>query len=288
MGGHFQFVTQIGFKVIAMLMKLVLIGGAATLLSGVSIGTPIWSYARCATHWLTDSASEAVPLEWEMKRARQMIDDLQPEIAKNAKQIAREKIEVAKLERQTTQCDEALAKTQSDIERLSADLRSGDKAYTYGGKTYTAVTVKEDLNNRFNRFKTRRETAEKLQQMLTARQASLRSAADRMDAMLAAKSQLEVEVENLQARVGALRVAQTSSELSLDDSQLSQTRQLLDDIAARIDVEEETVAVDAEYFGEINLEEPASEELLDEISLYFNKTNTNETPSSSVASISIE
>jgi len=288
MGGHFQFVTQIGFKVIAMLMKLVLIGGAATVLSGISIGTPIWSYARCATHWLTDSASEAVPLEWEMKRARQMIDDLQPEIAKNAKQIAREKIEVAKLERQTTQCDEALAKTQSDIERLSADLRSGDKAYTYGGKTYTAVTVKEDLNNRFNRFKTRRETAEKLQQMLTARQASLRSAADRMDAMLAAKSQLEVEVENLQARVGALRVAQTSSELSLDDSQLSQTRQLLDDIAARIDVEEETVAVDAEYFGEINLEEPASEELLDEISLYFNKTNTNETPSSSVASISIE
>lgn len=288
MGGHFQFVTQIGFKVIAMLMKLVLIGGAATVLSGVSIGTPIWSYARCATHWLTDSASEAVPLEWEMKRARQMIDDLQPEIAKNAKQIAREKIEVAKLERQTTQCDEALAKTQSDIERLSADLRSGDKAYTYGGKTYTAVTVKEDLNNRFNRFKTRRETAEKLQQMLTARQASLRSAADRMDAMLAAKSQLEVEVENLQARVGALRVAQTSSELCLDDSQLSQTRQLLDDIAARIDVEEETVAVDAEYFGEINLEEPASEELLDEISLYFNKTNTNETPSSSVASISIE
>jgi len=272
----------------AMLKKMILVGGAATLLSGVSLGTPLWSYARCATNWLTDSASDAVPLEWELKRARQMIEDLQPEIAKNAKQIAREKIEVAKLERQVEQCDEALAKTQSDIERLSADLRSGGTSYSYAGKTYTAVAVKEDLNNRFNRFKTRRETVEKLQQMLTAREASLRSAADRMDAMLAAKSQLEVEVENLQARMGALRVAQTSSELSLDDSQLSQTRQLLDEIATRIDVEEETVAIDTQYFGEIDLEEPASEDLLNEISLYFNKSNSNDAVSTSVVSIKIE
>lgn len=269
-----------------MLKKMILAGGAVTLLSGLSLGTPIGSYARCATSWLTDTASDSVPLEWEMKRARQMIEDLQPEIAKNAKQIAREKIEVAKLERQVGQCDEALSKTQSDIERLSADLRNGGQSFTYAGKTYTSTEVKEDLGNRFNRFKTRRETAEKLHQMLTAREASLRSAADRMDAMLASKSQLEVEVENLQARIGALRVAQTSSELSLDDSQLSRTRQLLDDIATRIDVEEETIAVDTEYFGEIDLETPSNEDLLDEISGYFSKPS-DET-SSSVASIQLD
>lgn len=269
-----------------MLKKMILAGGAVTLLSGLSLGTPLWSYARCATSWLTETASDAVPLEWEMKRARQMIADLQPEIAKNAKQIAREKIEVAKLEKQVAQVEVSLAKSQSDIERLSADLRSGDRVYTYAGQTYTSAVVKEDLSNRFNRFKTRRETAEKLQQMLSAREASLRSAADRMDAMLASKSQLEVEVENLQARIGALRVAQTSSELSLDDSQLSKTRQLLDEIAMRIDVEEETVAVDTQYFGEINLESPSNEDLLDEISGYF--TRPGETLSKSVASIQLD
>lgn len=268
-----------------MLKKLILAGGAVTLLSGLSLGTPIWSYTRCATSWLTDTASDAVPLEWEMKRARQMITDLQPEIAKNAKQIAREKIEVAKLERQVAQCEEALTKTQSDIERLSADLKSGNSVYTYAGKTYTSVAVQEDLSNRFDRFKTRRETADKLRQMLAAREASLRAAADRMDAMLASKSQLEVEVENLQARIGALRVAQTSSELSLDDSQLSQTRQLLDEIATRIDVEEETVAVDSEYFGEIDLEEPVNENLLDEISQYFSKPSD---VTNSVAAIKLD
>jgi hypothetical protein len=34
-------------------------------------------------------------------------------------------------------------------------------------------------------------------------------------------------------------------------------------------VEEETMAVDVEYFGEIDLEEPSEESLLDDISAYF-------------------
>ncbi len=267
-----------------MLRKMMVAGGALALLSGVSLGTPLWSYTRCATGWVSDSASDAIPLEWEMKRARQMIEDIKPEIAKNAKQIAREKIEVVKLQRQMETVNESLAKTQEDIERLSADLKRGSAKYEYAGRTYTSSEVKADLGTRFERFKTRRETAEKLQQMLTAREATLKAAADRMDAMLAAKSQLEVEVENLQARIGALRLAQTSSELALDDSHLSHTRQLLDEIASRIDVEEEAIAVDQEYFGEIKLEEESSEDLLDEISQYLAKPAME----SSVASIELD
>ena len=73
----------------------------------------------------------------------------------------------------------------------------------------------------------------------------------------------------MNARLGALRVAQTSSKLNLDDSQLSQTVAMLDEIAATIDVEEETLAVDTEYFGTIDLDEPSDENLLDDIANYF-------------------
>ncbi len=252
-----------------MLKKMILAGGALALLSGVSVGTPIWSYARCGANWMTDSASDAVPMEWELKRARQMIADLKPEIETNAKRIAREKVEVVRLDEQLKDTNERLDKAQSDITRLSGDLKSENTSYSYGGRTYTSVQVKSDLASRFERFKTRRETAEKLEQVLTARQASLQSAHERMEAMLASKRQLEVEVENLQARLGALRVAQTSSNLNLDDSHLARTRELLDEIATRIDVEEETLQVDDAYFGEINLDVPSQENLLDEISAYF-------------------
>ncbi|EMI46387.1 signal peptide-containing protein [Rhodopirellula sp. SWK7] len=256
-----------------MLRKLFLAGTTFALLSGITLATPIGSYARCGWNYLTDSAGDAVPLEWELKRARQMIVDLQPEIQNNARRIAQEKIEVVRLERQLGETDMRLAKAQSEIERLSDDLRDESPTYSYGGKTYTSVQVKSDLGNRFKRFKTRQQTSDKLQKMLSARQASLRAASERMEAMLDARRQLEVEVENLQARLGALRVAQTSSQLNLDDSALSRSRELLDEIAMRIDVEEETMKVDVEYFGEIDLEEPSDENLLEDISAYMNGIN---------------
>ncbi|MCC9654416.1 hypothetical protein [Rhodopirellula halodulae] len=252
-----------------MLKKIVLAGTAATLLSGLTIATPIGSYARCGWSHLTNSASDAVPLEWELKRARQLITDLKPEIQQNARRIAQEKTEVVRLQREVKATEEKLVKAKSDIERLSNDLREDSDVYSYGGVTYTSAQVKSDLGNRFKRFQTRQQTSEKLRQMLSAREASLAAASQRMDAMLDAKRQLEVEVENLQARLGALRVAQTSTQLHLDDSALSDTRRLLDDIATRIDVEEETMKVDVEYFGEINLDEPSDENLLDDITSYM-------------------
>ncbi|TWU57931.1 hypothetical protein [Rubripirellula reticaptiva] len=259
-----------------MIKKMILTGGVLALLSSVSLGTPLLSYARCGVDWLRSSANDSVPLEWELKRARQMIADLEPEIKDNAKRIALEKIQVAKLEGQLTNTREGLAKGQSDIERLSQDLQNDNTVYTYAGRTYTLTQVKTDLGNRFKRFKTRQATADKLEQMLSARQGSLHAAHERMDAMMGAKRQLEVEVENLQARLGALRVAQTSSQLNLDDSQLSHTRELLDEIATRIDVEEETMHVDTEYFGEIDLDQPSEEELLDQISTYFSTPRSDD------------
>ncbi|MEM9365991.1 MAG: hypothetical protein AAGD07_08330 [Planctomycetota bacterium] len=252
-----------------MLRQVAKAAAATTLLAGVTTLTPVGSYLRCGWSHVSSSASDAVPVEWEIKRARQMIADLKPEIETNARRIAREKIEVARLEEQIADSDSRLAKARNEIDRLTDDLAQEHRSYRYGGKTYTSAQVKTDLSHRFDRFKTRQATLDKLTQMLSARQASLHAATDRMDAMMDAKRQLEVEVENLQARLGALRLAQTSSDLSLDDSMLSKTRGLLDEIATRLDVEEETMNVDVEYFGEIQLDEPNDENLLDEISAYF-------------------
>ncbi|MEM1225447.1 MAG: hypothetical protein AAGJ40_07105 [Planctomycetota bacterium] len=267
-----------------MIRKLLTTGAALGLLTGVTLATPLGSYARCGWNYVTSSANDAVPVEWELKRARQMIADLKPEIESNARRIAEEKIHVVKLERELDQTQSRLAKSKSDIQRLTADLKMDRNSYAYGGKTYTSAQVKSDLSHRFKRFQTREQTSEKLSQMLHARQSSLRAATERMDAMLDARRQLEVEVENLQARLGALRVAQTSSKLNLDDSHLSKTRDLLDDIATRIDVAEETMAVDVEYFGEIELDEPSDETLLEDITAYFDR----DVDSTSKALVSIE
>lgn len=61
-----------------MLKKLIVGGVATALLAGVMIGSGAWSHVRTAGGWIAQTAEEAMPLEWEIKRARQMISDLEP------------------------------------------------------------------------------------------------------------------------------------------------------------------------------------------------------------------
>ena len=101
--------------------------------------------------------------------------------------------------------------------------------------------------------------------------------------MMDVKRQLEVEVENLEARLGALRVAETATGLSLDDSQLQRTRDLLDDIAIRLDVHEESITIETEYFDQIDLSETAEQDLLDEVAEYLELSSEQSDAESLVA-----
>ena len=246
------------------------------ILSAIGVGSTIalastgaWSYMRCGIRTASDTVRDSVPIDWEIKRARQMIADLKPEIAKNLQVVAREEVGVQRLATEIKAKETQLAKSRSDIMRLKGDLESGSVKFVYAGRNYSQVQVKEDLSNRFKQFQVHEETTSKLNQVLSAREKNLEAARRKLDGMLAAKRELEVEVENLQARVTMVEVAQTTSPVSIDDSHLSSTRQLLDDIRTRIDVAERMVASEGALEGTIPLDEPASENLLEEIADYF-------------------
>lgn len=252
------------------MIKKTLVGASVALvMSGLLLGTGLTSYLKTGLGYARNAVKDAVPVNVEIDRARQMIDDLQPEIAKNMKVIASEKVAVAKLKDQVESKSDLLADAQRDIMRLSQDLQSGDVQFVYASRTYSVDQVKEDLSSRFKRFKTQQATVDKLQQMLVAREKSLQSAKDRMDEMLSAKRQLEVEVENLQAQYAANQVAHAASSLNLDASHLSRTRELIDEIRTRIDVDQQLLSVDQEYYGEIQVNEPSDEDILSEVADYF-------------------
>ena len=252
------------------MFKKVLILSAVGVASTVALAsTGAWSYMRTGIQTASSAVRDSVPIDWEIKRARQMIEDLKPEIAQNLQVVAREEVGVQRLAAEIKAKEQVLAKSRGEIMRLKGDLESGSVRYVYAGRSYSEGQVKEDLSNRFKQFQVHEETTNKLNQILVAREKNLDAARRKLDSMLAAKRELEVEVENLQARVTLVEVAQTSSPVSLDDSHLSSTRQLLDDIRTRIDVAERMVASEGALEGTIQLDETTSENLLDEIADYF-------------------
>ena len=250
--------------------KKFLITGIVAAVAAVAVATTgAWSYIKTGYHTASQTVKESVPIEWEISRARQMIDDLEPEIKKNLEVVTREEIGVERLAEEIKEKEGLLAKSRTNIMRLKDDLQSGSVRFVYAGRDYSKDQVKEDLANRFKQFKVYEQTTSKLNQVLVAREKNLDAARRKLDEMLAAKRGLEVEIENLQARLTMVDVAKTSNPVALDDSSLSETRKLLDDIRTRIDVAERVVASEGILEGAIPLDEETSPDLLTEIADYF-------------------
>jgi hypothetical protein len=250
-----------------MLKKTLVIGAAGVTLLGLMFGR---SHVLTTVGMVKQQVKDSVPIDFEIRRAHQMIKDLQPEIEKNMRLIAQEEVEVARLEDKLARSEERLAKDRGDILRLKRDLESGSEVFVYAGRNYAARAVKADLVARFEQFKTAEATTAAMHKILTARQAALEAAQEKLDGMLDAQSQLQVDVENLEARLAMVDVAQTTSSFKFDDSQLSRTRELIDEIGTRIEVAEKLVNADRVYLVRIPLDEPAEDrEITEEIADYF-------------------
>ncbi len=252
------------------MFKKLVFGSLFTGLLAVGLATTgVWSYVRTGYNVAGQTVRDSVPIEWEIKRARQMIEDLKPEIASNMQIVAKEEVSVQRLGEEITTKQAMLAKSRDEILRLKDDLKSGAVRFVYAGRSYSQDQVRDDLSNRFKQFQVHEQTTDKLNQILIAREKNLEAARRKLDEMLSAKRELEVEIENLQARMTMVQVAQTSSPIALDDSHLSGTRRLLDDIRTRIDVAERLTASEGAFTGNIPLDEANTSDVLKEIADYF-------------------
>jgi len=255
-----------------MIRKAVLIGGG-TLLAGVFVfGPSAVSYVRTSAGYVTDTVQQSVPVEFQIDRARGMLKNLAPEVRKNMHVIAKEEVEVRRLEEQIDKSQERLGKDKEQLMRLKTDLASDKSVFNYAGRSYTAEQVRVDLANRFERFKTGDATLASLQKMCAARKASLGAARQKLEGMLAAKRQLTVEVENLEARLQMIEAAETTSNYQFDDSQLGRVKELVENLRTRLEVDERMVNSEGYFHGEIPLDKPDPENIVDQVAEYFGET----------------
>ncbi len=235
-----------------MFKKVALVGLGALLVGGLLFGSRLVPYAQTAFHKVRATAQSSVPVTFQIDNAKQQLEKINPEIKNMVWQIAKEKAEIKRLERDVTNQSVCLDKKQDEILALRKHLDSGEQVYVAtNGKSYTNARVEEDLRHRFSVFKTTKQTSEKTSQILEIRQKALETAIVRLEQAQALQRELEVQVENLTARQRMVDVAKTASSINLDDSQLARTQQLIDEISAHIDADEEMLSLAPQYLGEI-------------------------------------
>ncbi|HJS09077.1 MAG TPA: hypothetical protein VJ809_15515, partial [Pirellulales bacterium] len=120
-----------------MIRKLLFVSAGLVLVGLFLFGRHAASYVGTGAGWVRDTVKDSVPLNFEIDRARNMVNNLKPEIQKNMHVIAKEEAEVERLQEQVNQAEAKLAKDRADLEKLSGYAKTGDKNFHFAGRTYT-------------------------------------------------------------------------------------------------------------------------------------------------------
>jgi hypothetical protein len=259
-----------------MIKRVLLIGGGAVAVAAVCCGGTALSYLRTSAGYVSESVRNAVPIEFQIDRARQMIADLDPEVRRNMHVIAKEEAELEQLARQIQAAESRADKDKEQVLTLKSDLGGGQGVFHYAGRSYSRDQVKVDLANRFKRFKTGQATLESLHKVYDARERSLEAAREKLEGMRVAKRQLVVEVENLEAQRQMVDAAKTTANYQFDDSALGRVKELIADLQVRLETERKLVDAEVNYPDEIPLDEVAPDDIVDQVTRYFSP----ETPAS--------
>ena len=252
------------------MIRRTLMGGVIGLLAmGLMFGREAFNFARTSVGWVRSTIDENVPVELKIEQARVMIKELEPEVRRNKHLIVREEVALEQLNEQMAQLERGQESAQSNLLRMRTELGNGKDQIYFAGRRYTCQQVKQDMANRFERYKTNDETLYNLRRAHNARQQRLESARLEVEQMLASRNQLRADVEKLEARQKMTRVAQTSSDFNLDNSILARANQLVREVETRLDITERMLDADLQFAEEIPLDSPETENVSRQIAEYF-------------------
>lgn len=247
------------------MITVLIVGGTGLAL----LGTESFSYARSAVGRVRRMVKGQVPIEFEIARARDLLDDIEPEIHRNVRLIAREEIEVEALTRELAEHQVRLDDARQKIARLRGMLGSGKQAYVLGKYTYDRARLHAELERRFERFKEAETAYQAKQKLLAARQQSLIAAGQMLDQARSRKAMLASRIEALEGQFRLVKAASAGSGVMVDHSKLAQTEQLMKQIKKRLDVAERMLAHESKFASGIDLDSKSEGELLSEVDSYF-------------------
>jgi hypothetical protein len=252
-----------------LLTRSVLVVAGILIVGGLLFGKDVLSYVTSSAKSVRTAVKDAVPIEFELRRAKDLLEEIIPEMHANIRLIAQEEVEVAALKTDIAKSQVAMDEEKAKIARLRNSLDIQQASYSFGDKEYSRNYVKEDLTNRFERYKESEDVLAGKQRLLMTRQKSLESAVSMLDKTRSRKSLLENKIESLTSQYRLVKAASIGTNIQVDNSKLSQTEKLIAQIQKRLDVAERVLAHESQFIQEIPVDAVPEEDLLTQVDEYF-------------------
>jgi len=232
-------------------MKKGLLGAA--VLAGTSFlvfGTAAPSYVRTAFHKARHAAHDAVPVQFEIDRAKDEIAALEPAILANREELARAEVDVEHLGREVESVRTNLNKEKAAMVALRESLTTGELKLASTRVRYTPEEVKADLGRRLSHYRNVSKILADKEATLKAREQAVVSARTKLVEMAHQKRALATKVEEIQARLQAIEATQQRNEFNFDDSALARAKSAVNELEKRLEVKARVAEMEGQFSGE--------------------------------------
>jgi hypothetical protein len=261
------------------------------LVGGMLFGKDAVSYVRSSARGVRTAVKDSVPIEFELRRARDMLEEIIPEMHANIRLIAQEEVEVAALKGEIAKGQEALKDEENKIKTLRVALEQPRVEYSFAGRNYGRSEVKADLAARFERYKESELVLASRVKLLDSREKSLAAAMQMLEKTRSQKRILEDRTEALASQYRTLQAAATGTKFQVDSSKLAQTQKLITDIQKRLDVAERVLAHESKFVQSIPVNEVdtvAETDLVAQVDDYFKTRDEGTAGRSTAAATTVE
>lgn len=261
-----------------MIMKTIKIAGLSVaglaVVGGLLFGGDVMSYMSSSARTVRSAVKDIVPLEFELRRARDLLADVIPEMQANVRLIAQEEVEVEGLRGEIQQCRGSLDQERTRIARTHDMLSTRQASFTLAGGSYSRDQLKEDLARRFERVKEAEMILAGKERLLSTREASLRAAMQTLERTKSQKVRLEDQIAALEGQYRLVKAASVGSQIDFDHSKLAQTEKLITDIRKRLDVAERVLTHEAQFTQPIPIDVVDEKDLLSQVGEYLHGEQT--------------
>jgi hypothetical protein len=252
------------------LTKFGLLSLSTVALAGALIfGTDALSYVTSSTRSVQEAVKDAVPIEFQLRRARDLVDDIIPEMHANIRLIAQQEVEIDALKRDIGQSRQRLADERGQITKLRDALSGKDESVTFSGATYTRDQVKDDLARRLDNVKEAELVLSSKERLLSNQSKALAVAMQALERTRSQKALLESQIAALAGQHKLLQASSAGSTVLVDNSKLAQSERLILEVKRQLDVSERVLAHESRFTQAIKVDAVSERDVLNQAEEYL-------------------
>ena len=256
-----------------MLWKTIKLGvlttSGAAVLGGALFGSDLASYVGSSFHSVSLAVKENIPVEFQIRRARDLLDATGPELQKNIRLIAEEEVDIASLRGDITQANQSLAAEKVRLQMLRDDLATNQSDFTIGDFSYTRPQLIEELAQRFTSYKEATSAVQQKQQLLENRQKALAAANQAMQIASDQRAGLQSEIDGLEAHYRLIQATAVGTDVQVDNTKLAQAEKVVSDVRRQLSISETMLAEEAKFAHATPSDATNEKDLLTEVDAYL-------------------